>query len=630
MALQLEEFVTHLTKVLDETKNDKAEISRLQKENDELNEKLRTLGKRLAELESDLKEYSNEDVTHLKSTIDNLISGAIQERASVPGEATPMSCGDFFYKRAKELGVNLAKFYEIMERDDVYVVGDIVLESLLGENLGSTLPIHIYVKNSDAMKVVHDQNHQIGNDFAFLPFLYGPKNDVYQYVREIDRSFSRNFVDGKNCYVHDLESGRLRTHQCKRKNIPSMTMKSGKSYQDFGFCIEVCKAPAGSHGVVLGYKSLPLVPQVPQASSSSSGEIISITLGKGVNRLGVYMVPQGPISMKEYFDAKMKVCDNALAVGDIINFHKSNDIGLVFSGRIVDSSVLGHDTSSFDHIIAITTNFQKVVDIAIDRNMTCFSDYALHGEDLMVREYGYSVCGSRLIIAGHRAKNTTPDIIRNVLRRFACSCAYGEEAFYIYNYENLHNKIETIPNISTRDVTLLNGVATFPEKAKTLAFKSLSMYERLCKIVEAQGFPREFVDDVVAMPGAAIVGDHVLRAMDGKITEVDTKIDNGNRMTIIIFDRVAFFNFCQKYDVGFPQSSYTRYGFVSNISGLSGSAMLIEVITPIEPVGTPREREPFILDKFLSREFSNVNRNYVNKNQFFAITHLFLKAAIPQ
>lgn len=642
----IESIYRELGNLIESRKTSQMKISSLEKEKQELNAILSSFGKRLAEIEAEMVETSKADILKIKEMVSNLIQDVIKDRNEsasvsisdcVPENGTNSSqpsCGGYFYKKISQLGVDVDKVVTILARDDTFVVGDLVLEALLGQDIGCILPIRFFVTSQSAVKIVNDMNHTTPDGvLAFAVPAFNPEMTAAKYVKTYSRAFCRNYFDGKTFFVGDFDAVKSRTHRMpfsqEAVTLTKRKMESGRSYADFGFTILVSN-PLPACQSILPYDSPHLTRSATSGAPSSSqprAPKASYTVGKGVNPLGLKAVPAGASTMLENFNALCERHYLADAVKDIVAAHAEKNIGLVFTGRFVDEAVLGERVGpAIPHLIVITNSVQKVVEIARNSGLALKSAYAPQHDFLRVREYGTEKSSVKLLVVYHPYHCTSPDIVLDVRKAFPCHCSFEPgELFRIHSYVTFREKIATNHRISTRDLNLTDGVALCMPFAKTLAYFHDTMYDRLVKDLAKMGFASDLVDDILTMPKSAIVGRTVRRAMcmdretQAKHKHSATHAQQlAQSISIVVFDPHALHIFLDKHSLKFPGYSYTRNSFVSNQYAVPGEkdGLVIEIITPIGDFITEAS---FVVDGVLVGEYHKENCVYFDGSQFHAV-----------
>jgi len=261
MAARVEAFVKDLESLIDTNKASQEEILRLQGENLKLNEQLQVLGKRIAELEETLENSADEERKRIVTILEGLIQGAIQKRTSATPDSVSCSSsngsassgesvecskvstlGSYFYDRVKALGVNVEAFKSLLQHRDVYVVGDLVLETLLGENLGMPTPIQLVIKSKGTNDRAEQFNHLIssstGDKLFAQPIYLDYYSPIVNFLKNtFPYSFCHNYFDGTVFFVNDQISIVRRINRVEKgDSMPAMLMKSGETYQKYGFC----------------------------------------------------------------------------------------------------------------------------------------------------------------------------------------------------------------------------------------------------------------------------------------------------------------------------------------------------------------------------------------------------------
>jgi hypothetical protein len=248
----VEKFITDLNDLVTSVKEQKQENEELKAKMldvTSLNEQLREYGKRIHELESGLCQiHDSSDLEKIKEITNSLIKDEIAKRNLVNSDVH-----EFFYKRVEELGIRPDFLRDKLKDSNTFVVGRIVLESVLCQRLESSLPITLYTCDDNVIagfdsdyqcpqvttKRCYNFSHQGVKYFR----IYRLK-DVDEMIESVDNdlTFCQNYFDGKNFIVRDTES------VVKKRHIAHSGIRQGgmldvfKPYYQLGFTFRFPKA----------------------------------------------------------------------------------------------------------------------------------------------------------------------------------------------------------------------------------------------------------------------------------------------------------------------------------------------------------------------------------------------------
>lgn len=256
-----EKFVDDLSAVINTAKTQKEEnemlhdqLNKYEERIQGLNDQLREYGKRIAELESRQVESSE-----LKDMVTKLVQEEIEKRKTNDceriAELKAMACNfdvarsethDFFYRRLRALGVDIQDLREVLG-NDTFVVGRIVLESVLCQNLGSTLPIKILTRDIRKFERFNDTYSCL--DGAHNKFTFHKNRKCIFKVRHFKNTddleaaleqsdsldFCRNFFNGNYFVIRDYEAVLGKRHIEYDGMVPGKRSVDFCSYQEFGF-----------------------------------------------------------------------------------------------------------------------------------------------------------------------------------------------------------------------------------------------------------------------------------------------------------------------------------------------------------------------------------------------------------
>jgi len=232
---EVEKFITDLNDLVTSVKEQKQENEELKTS---LNEQLREYGKRIAELESGLCQiHDSSNLETIKEIVNSLIKDEIAKRNLVNTDVH-----EFFYNRVEELGIRPDFLRDKLKDGNTFVVGRIVLESVLCQKFEASLPITLYTCDDNVIAGFSPEYHcpqETGelcynfshNGVSYFR-IYRHKNMI-EMLESVDNDldFCRNYFDGKNFIVRDTKSVVNKCHTACQEGM----FNAFKPYEQFGF-----------------------------------------------------------------------------------------------------------------------------------------------------------------------------------------------------------------------------------------------------------------------------------------------------------------------------------------------------------------------------------------------------------
>jgi hypothetical protein len=488
--------------------DDLNDVVALAKEQTQVNEKLRIYDERIETLNAQLREYGKRiaeletrqvDSSELKDLVNKVVQEELSKRKTesckteipLTFDVAKSETHDFFYRKLQSLGVDIQDLRKVLGYD-TFVVGCIVLESVLCQNLESALPIKIFTSDRSKFGILlddyccrDDAPHKFTlrkNGICVFKVYHFEKLDDVHAALEMPTSldFCRNFFNGGDFVMKDYEAVLEKRHVQYDKIVHPGWICKFASYQKFGFKFTNEKKPAVEkvrQQKILGYGD-PRVKAHVSTSSASSVTSPAESLRKGVKcENPVNKVSAERVRMRDNFNALCEEYGILQLVNSVIFGHSNTSHRLAFSGNIVSASVIGNTICGGG--LSITTTMKYNVMYEILRNSGLYFVETLGEADCQAATWSNAsttrVSGATVtVLAAEHADFAK--VQRSVRNQRGMRCEYNGETFSIMDYDKfIYDFTRANPNMETRDVFVdYNNVASFSRNSTPLTFKLAS------------------------------------------------------------------------------------------------------------------------------------------------------------